>query len=130
MRLFAVALNEVPEVGQVELQHYSNNGIHPSSEFEKLLLSTDTPEDFLRCLDDPDFFVIDQWQLQELCKVMRKARVMMYSHCIPEGLSERLLIEMIDSVESGIADAMSTCKGNANIAVIPKGPYVLTKISE
>ena len=40
-KLFAVALNEVPEVGQVELQHYSNNGIHPSSEFEKLLLHHD-----------------------------------------------------------------------------------------
>ena len=119
----------VAEGGTIIIVANCDEGIG-SPEFEKLLLSTDTPEDFLRCLDDPDFFVIDQWQLQELCKVMRKARVMMYSHCIPEGLSERLLIEMIDSVESGIADAMSTCKGNANIAVIPKGPYVLTKISE
>ena len=35
---FAVALNEVPEVGQVELLHYSHNGIHQSKDFPKLLL--------------------------------------------------------------------------------------------
>ena len=35
---FAVALNEVPEVGKVELLHYSHNGIHPSKDFSKLLL--------------------------------------------------------------------------------------------
>ena len=39
--LFAVALNEVPEVGQVELQHYSNSGVHPNSDFQKLLLHHD-----------------------------------------------------------------------------------------
>ncbi len=35
---FAVALNEVPEVGKVELLHYSHNGIHQSKDFSKLLL--------------------------------------------------------------------------------------------
>ena len=35
---FAVALNEVPEVGQVELLHYSHSGIHKSNDFSKLLL--------------------------------------------------------------------------------------------
>ncbi len=35
---FAVALNEVPEVGQVELLHYSHNGIHKSKDFSKLLM--------------------------------------------------------------------------------------------
>ena len=39
--LFAVALNEVPEVGQVELQHYSHTGDHPSSDFQKLLMYHD-----------------------------------------------------------------------------------------
>ena len=30
---FAVALNEQPEVGHCELQHYSHNGSHPSKSF-------------------------------------------------------------------------------------------------
>ena len=34
---FAVALNEVPEVGHCELHHYEHNGIHPSADFKTLL---------------------------------------------------------------------------------------------
>ena len=35
---FAVALNEEPEVGKVELLHYSHEGEHPNKEFLKLLI--------------------------------------------------------------------------------------------
>jgi len=35
---FAVALNEIPEVGKVELMHYDHSGEHPSKEFSDLLL--------------------------------------------------------------------------------------------
>ena len=34
---FAVALNEVPEVGHCELHHYEHDGIHPSADFKTLL---------------------------------------------------------------------------------------------
>ena len=34
---FAVALNEVPEVGHCELHHYKHDGIHPSADFKELL---------------------------------------------------------------------------------------------
>ena len=39
--LFAVAINEVPEVGKVELHHYSHSGKHPSKDFAKLLMYHD-----------------------------------------------------------------------------------------
>ena len=34
---FAVALNEVPEVGHCELHHYEHDGAHPSAAFKELL---------------------------------------------------------------------------------------------
>ena len=43
--LFAVALNEQPEVGHCELQHYSHSGDHPSSDFKRLLLKHDETSD-------------------------------------------------------------------------------------
>lgn len=36
---FAVALNEVPEVGHCELIHYDHPGLHPNKDFSKLLLA-------------------------------------------------------------------------------------------
>ena len=39
--LFAVALNEQPEVGHCELQHYAHDGTHPSESFKRLLVKHD-----------------------------------------------------------------------------------------
>ena len=50
-----------------------------SPEFSELLLQTTRVEEFACKLESPDFFVVDQWQLQELCKVLAKARVKLYS---------------------------------------------------
>ena len=119
----------IAEGGTIIIVASCDEGIG-SREFEELLLSTDSPEDFLQQLEDPDFFVVDQWQLQELCKVLKKARVMMYSNGIPDELSDKLLLELIESVDCGLADALSNSEGKARIAVVPKGPYVLTKLRE
>jgi len=48
-------------------------------EFQELLLETASARAFMEQLEDPDFFVIDQWQLQELCKVLLRARVVLVS---------------------------------------------------
>mgnify|MGYP001394278629 FL=1 len=99
-------------------------------EFTDLLLNTTSVETFAQRLEDPDFFVIDQWQLQELCKVMRKANVMMFSEGIQDEERERVLVEMVPSVEGAIARVLNERGADARIAVIPKGPYVLTQVQE
>lgn len=119
----------VAEGGTIIMVSSCDEGIG-SSEFEKLLLSNDSPEDFLGELEDPNFFVIDQWQLQELCKVVKKARVILYSHGIPETFKDKLFVEVVESFESGFADSVAQYMEEPKIAVVPKGPYVLTKLRE
>ena len=119
----------VAEGGTIIMVSSCDEGIG-SSEFEKLLLSNDSPEDFLGELEDPNFFVIDQWQLQELCKVVKKARVILYSHGIPETFKDKLFVEVVESFESGFADSVARYMEEPKIAVVPKGPYVLTKLRE
>lgn len=119
----------VAEGGTIIMVSSCDEGIG-SSEFEKLLLSNDSPEDFLGKLEDPNFFVIDQWQLQELCKVVKKARVILYSHGIPETFKDKLFVEVVESFESGFADSVAQYMEEPKIAVVPKGPYVLTKLRE
>lgn len=98
-----------------------------SPDFTELLLETESPEQFLRRLEDPDFFVVDQWQIQELCKVLAKARVCLYSEGVAHH-GDRLLVEQVKSIESGLADALTRCPGQAAVAVVPRGPYVLTRV--
>ena len=119
----------VAEGGTIIMVSSCDEGIG-SSEFEQLLLSNDSSEDFLAKLEDPNFFVIDQWQLQELCKVVQKARVILYSHGIPETFKDKLFVEVVESFESGFADSVERYMEEPKIAVVPKGPYVLTKLRE
>ena len=123
------ALPIIKEGGTVLIVARCDEGIG-GPEFTDLLFNTTSVETFAQRLEDPDFFVIDQWQLQELCKVMRKANVMMFSEGIQDEDRERVLVEMVPSVEGAIARVLNERGADARIAVIPKGPYVLTQLQE
>ena len=99
-----------------------------SDEFQDMLLNTPGAAEFAAQLADPDFFAIDQWQLQELCKVLSKAEVMLYSEGIEPEYRDRVWVEVVPSIEEGLAAARERHGPQARIAVVPKGPYVLTRI--
>ena len=99
-----------------------------SPDFEELLLSTPSVASFRDRLADPDFFTIDQWQLQELCKVLDRAEVMLYTEGVPDADRDRLLVAAVGSVQEGVERARARHGEGASIAVVPKGPYVLTRL--
>jgi nickel-dependent lactate racemase len=117
----------VEEGGTILIAARCQEGIG-SPEFTELLLNTSSAEVFLQKLEDPEFFTIDQWQLQELCKVLKKARVMLYSEGMDPGNQGRLLMDLAPSVEEGLREALARHGANAPLAVVPKGPYVLTRV--
>ena len=74
---------------------------------------------------EKDYFVMDQWQVEELAKIRRKAKVKI----VTQGLSPEVLagcfVESAPSVEEAVSVALTEYGPEARIAVIPKGPYVL-----
>ena len=101
-----------------------------SPEFSELLLQTTRVQEFACKLESPGFFVVDQWQLQELCKVLAKARVKLYSRKIARDFEASFpMVEVVPSVEAGIAQALRESGSKARVAVVPKGPYVLPRLS-
>ena len=99
-----------------------------SPEFEQLFREHATLEAFVERILGRDYFVMDQWQLEELAKVRRKARVKMVSDGIPAASLERLFVESAPSVERALADSLAEYGSGATVAVIPKGPYVLAQV--
>jgi nickel-dependent lactate racemase len=96
-----------------------------SPEFQQLFHENASLEHFMDRILGKDYFVLDQWQLEELAKVRRKARVMVYSDGLPPEVLSRLFVEPAVSVESAVASSMAEYGPDATLAVIPKGPYVL-----
>ncbi|MEX0715182.1 MAG: nickel-dependent lactate racemase, partial [Planctomycetaceae bacterium] len=96
-----------------------------SPEFRRLFEEHASLDAFMERILGKDYFVLDQWQLEELAKVRRKARVKYVSDGLPAETLSKLFVEPAESVEAAIAEALEEHGPEARIAVVPKGPYVL-----
>jgi len=96
-----------------------------SPEFQEVLRDNPSLEQFIDRIQNTDYFVMDQWQVEELAKVRRRCKVKV----VTQGLSAEVLrnchVEPAESVEKAIAECLEEYGPDARIGVIPKGPYVL-----
>jgi nickel-dependent lactate racemase len=100
-----------------------------SPEFQSLFEDNPSLEVFMERILGKDYFVMDQWQLEELAKVRRKARVKIVSDGIAPDVLARCFVEPAPSVEAALADSLADYGPEAQVAVIPKGPYVLPTLA-
>lgn len=54
-----------------------------------------------------------------------RARLMNYSTGVPAEIQRQLFVEPVASVEAAVAEALAHHGPDAQMAVIPEGPYVL-----
>jgi nickel-dependent lactate racemase len=83
---------------------------------------------FMERILNTDYFIMDQWQVEELAKVRRKARIKVVSDGLPPETVSRLFVESAPSVEAAVADCLAEYGPDATIAVIPEGPYVIAEL--
>src|SRR5262249_7778933 len=70
-----------------------------------------------------DYFVMDQWQLEELAKVVDRCKVKVVTHGLPPETLRKFFVEPVPSVEQAVADSLAEYGPGARIAVIPRGRY-------
>jgi nickel-dependent lactate racemase len=120
------ALPVVKEGGTIVMAASLSEGIG-SPQFEQLFDENTDLEAFVDRILNTDYFVMDQWQLEELAKVRRKAKVKIVSDGLPSQTINRLFVESAPTVEQAVADSLQEYGEQARIVVIPKGPYVLAQ---
>ena len=69
---------------------------------------------------------IDEWETEMQLKSQRFANVKLYSTGLSDDERGLTGVEIIDSVDTAIEDSVRTT-GDAAIAVIPEGPYVVPR---
>ncbi len=121
------ALEIVKPGGTIILAASMSEGIG-SAEFQRLFDENATLDAFMDRILHTDYFVMDQWQLEELAKVRRKAKVKVVTDGLPPETLTHLFVEPAPSVEAAVADSLAEYGPEASIAVIPKGPYVLAEV--
>lgn len=121
------AVEVVKPGGSILLVAACSEGIG-SKPFTDLLFKTDDLTAFVEGLYNPANFVIDQWQLEELAKVARKADIYFYTDGIPYQQRAKLFVNPLESPQAGIEEFLVRYGEDVQIAAIPEGPYVLAKI--
>ncbi|MCS7271118.1 MAG: nickel-dependent lactate racemase [Gemmataceae bacterium] len=96
-----------------------------SPEFQQLIRENPDLQAFKKRILETDYFVMDQWQLEELAKVLAKCKVKVVTHGLPPETLRACQVEPAPSVEQAVADSLNEYGPQARLAVIPKGPYVL-----
>ena len=118
------ALPVVKPGGTIVLAASLTEGVG-SPEFRAAMDDNPDLNQFIERISKTDYFVMDQWQLEELCKVVAKCKVVVYTQGLDAETLRRCHVEPAESVESAVAAALAAAGPNATLAVIPKGPYVL-----
>lgn len=121
------AVEIVKQGGSILLVAECSEGIG-SKPFTDLLFKTDDLTAFVEGLYNPANFVIDQWQLEELAKVARRADIYFYTDGIPYQQRSKLFVYPLKNPQDGIEDIIERYGDDVQIAAIPEGPYVLAKI--
>jgi nickel-dependent lactate racemase len=121
------ALNVVRRGGTIILAAAINEGIG-SDEFQRLLAETRGNDDFMARIERDGFFTIDQWMVQHLCQVRRKADVVLVSDGVTPAQARGLLVEHAPSVEDALARVLPRYGARPHVAVLPQGPYVLATV--
>ena len=121
------ALPVVKHGGTIILAAECREGLG-SPEFTQLVHDVDDPDQFMEDIYSDDYFVVDQWQFEELVKVLRKAKVYLYAEGVKQADEPKVPVIRVMSVEEGIERALRQYGEDASIAVIPRGPYILAEI--
>jgi nickel-dependent lactate racemase len=122
------ALPIVKQGGTIIIAASLSEGIG-SPEFQTLFRDNPDLDTFMRRIQGGDYFVMDQWQLEELAKVRRKARVVMVSNGLSASVLNSLFVESAPSVEQAVKEACERHGPHSTVAVIAKGPYVLAQVA-
>lgn len=122
------ALPIVKQGGTIVIAASLSEGIG-SPEFQRLFRENPSLEVFMERILGKEYFVLDQWQLEELAKVRRKCRVKIVSDGLPADVLSGLFVEPAESVEAAVAASLAEYGPEARVAVIPKGPYVLPTLA-
>src|SRR5437879_18531 len=122
------ALPIVKKGGTIVLAASLSEGLG-SPEFQHLMADNPDLTVFKQRILGKDYFVMDQWQLEELAKVVERCKVKVVSHGLPAEALRRCHVEPAATVEQAVADSLAEYGPAARVAVIPKGPYVLPYVA-
>lgn len=80
---------------------------------------------FMNKILNDDEVMMNQWQYEEACKVLRKCEVTVVTDGLADTDQSELPFIVLPSIQKAMQTAIEKHGSDSSIAVIPKGPYIL-----
>lgn len=93
----------------------------------KLAQSADL-DGYMSYISNMNNFEIDQWEVEELANVLRKARISLYASILDSEKASLGFADLVDDYQVFV-DALFRSYPAKAVAVIPEGPYVVPRVS-
>lgn len=97
-----------------------------AAEFSRMLLESPSPVAFLEQIERTPVEV-DQWQLEKLALVFQSHRVLFHVPGLPAEFRAKLWGRVFDSAPEAVGGLFASLPDNAQVAVLPEGPYVFAR---
>lgn len=101
-----------------------NDGFPEHGQFKRMLFEHDSVDALLAKVYSPGFRRMDQWQVQKLGGVLKKAKVALRSE-LPDEQVRRAYLEPIRDERQRIDRELARIGRDAPIAVLPEGPLTI-----
>ncbi|HVM97109.1 MAG TPA: nickel-dependent lactate racemase [Candidatus Acidoferrales bacterium] len=121
------ALNIVRRGGTIILVAALSEGVG-SQDFQTLLSDAQSNDEYMAQICSAGFFRVDQWMVQHLCQVRRKAQVIVVTDGLAPDRIRGLMGRWAPSVEDAMREMLQRYGRQMHVAVIPQGPYVLPTV--
>ena len=119
----------VKKGGSIIIASECSDGIPNHGNYYKILQLAKTPQELLDMINNPEFKMFDQWQVQKQAVIQTWADVYVYSQLSDEQLTNALL-KPTNNIEKTLEKLREQYGENMSIAVLPLGPLTIPYVKE
>ncbi|WP_252312534.1 nickel-dependent lactate racemase [Sinobaca sp. H24] len=114
----------VKEGGAIIVAAECSDGIPDHGNFAEIFSMADTPQALLDMINDPEFKMFDQWQVQKQAVIQVWADVYVHSKLSNEQIEQTMLYPCSD-IEKTLEDLKQKYGPDMSVAVLPLGPLTI-----
>lgn len=119
----------VKEGGSIIIASECSDGLPDHGNYSKIFEMAKSPQELLDMINNPEFKVFDQWQVQKQAVIQVWADVYVYSKLTDEQVKNAMLKPTHD-IEATIEELKKKYGEDMTIAVLPLGPLTIPYVEE
>ncbi|TDL32644.1 nickel-dependent lactate racemase [Jeotgalibacillus sp. S-D1] len=119
----------VKEGGVIIIASECSDGLPSHGNFSKIFEMADSPEQLLSMINNPEFKMFDQWQVQKQAVIQIWSDIYVYSKLTEEQVAGAML-KNSESIEQTLEKLKDTYGEGMSIAVMPLGPLTIPYVEE